>query len=75
MARPDADSTANIAPSGRPGRASTRAATPPATAVSVSAARGRTRSATDSSVLAPTNSANDGPNMLRLASSGESVWA
>ena len=43
------------------------------TARPVSAARGGTRSAHDSSVAAPTSCANDAPNMLSADSSGESV--
>jgi hypothetical protein len=48
-------------------------ATAKARVIPVIAARGRSRSAADSSVAAPTTCAREGPNMARADSSGDPV--
>jgi hypothetical protein len=73
--RPSPRITANVPHNGRPGTASVRLPQPDATATAVSAARGGTRSATESTVVAPSSWANAEPNMLSADSSGDPVRA
>jgi hypothetical protein len=63
----------NAAHTGRPGRARAAVASPKTSDKPLITGRGGSRSAADSSVVAPISWAREGPNMLRAASSGERV--
>src|ERR1700729_652371 len=64
---------AKSAPTGRPGRASAAVPRPKARQLVVMVARGGSRSAADSNVVAPISWAREGPNMPRAESRAEPV--
>jgi hypothetical protein len=64
---------AKVAHSGRPGMARVAVPRTKARQVPVMAARGGSRSAADSSVVAPITWAREGPNMASAESRGEPV--